>query len=344
MMIANRAPFPVLLLCICIFSPLPLTLAKDRADRQWTISSQPEKLTARLVDGSVGTVRLRLSSDGSLISIKLDELDEGDLTYVKSELRLDVINMTGVWRSESSTYYAFTEGRGDKVYVRMIESPHLTSLEGSLRHKDGKVVSEQWLTVFKNDPIAKTRSGYAECFSTSAGKVRVRFDHVYWDAQGREKKKLRRKVTNAFVRLDYEEIPERILARYFPTPRSIAEKRKAVIKNILLWWFARTAAKSFDPRENWGKAVIHVALMHASEKSLKYALRDALPDLDDEQLESLLNVIHIWLDRPTVRELKEEAMKELITDIIKTNASELSGAAGIVEFIYDVHVARRKGF
>jgi len=330
-------------LCVGLLNSLPAVSAKDRVEREWTISTQPMSLRAQLVDGSVGAVRLRVV-DQSITSVPLSDLAEADQKYVSTELGLDVVDLTGVWRSESGTYYSMTEGRDGKVYMRMIESPHLKSIEGTLRHKDAKVVSEQWLVVFKTDPTATPRSGSTEFYRTPNNEVRFKYDFIFLDDNGKEKKNLRKKVTSSFVRLDYEEIPERILVRYFPRPKTAAEKRSEVIKKILLWWFSRTAAKSFDPREGWGKAVIHVALMRASDKSLQSALRDVLADLDEDQAKRLAEVINLWLNGATKKDLRQESLKEAIAEVVKTNAPELSGAAGVVEFIYDVEVARRRGF
>ncbi|MDB5386660.1 MAG: hypothetical protein JWM11_2306 [Planctomycetaceae bacterium] len=214
--------------------------------RQWTITAPgkpAEKIDAELIDGKSGIVRLK-NPMGAEISVTLEMLNDADRQDVYKKLGMAVIDITGIWRSDSGSYFSYSEGKDGKVYVRLLESPHLSSLDGVLMRQTVKLKSEQWICAFKGDPKNRTLSGSAYWAVLPDGRVRAHFDHWWIPNNGATPVKRPDKMASALVRLDGDNIPRHILELYIKGDADHSEEvyANAVSKMrqvILLDWYSR---------------------------------------------------------------------------------------------------------
>lgn len=306
---------------------------------EWTDTRTDQKFEGEIEGAHNGIVVIK-TTEGEIKEIPLDALTTLNQRYAIRNLGIELIDMTGVWRSDTGTYYAISEGRRNKVYVSMLDSPSVLSIEGSLKRKGKRIKSEQWLVALKNDPIKKVRTASVEIFLTPDGRVRIRYDYIYLNKKGFEYR-ARKKITSAFVKIDYREIPAKILARHFPKFKTKAERRNAFIEKMIYAWLADTASKHFDPNKSNFSAVIRVALSRVSDAIIRSGLRELFPSFSAKEILVLQKTIRIFLDNPSKEELAADELKESIKEFIKEEAPDLSDKVEIIDFFYDVHTQRR---
>ncbi|NQT12103.1 MAG: hypothetical protein HQ582_05115 [Planctomycetes bacterium] len=164
---------------------------------------------------------------------------------------------------------------------------------------------------------------------------------MYWDNDGKEITRRRKRTTYSFTKLDYNEIPQDVVSRYFPKPRTPAEIREVVIEKLVLGWFADNIADSFEPSEGFWNAVAHGSFKRTNDAFIESGLHELFPDLDEHQLDLLLKTVRVSLDQPMAQELVDAANRKSIMEFVARETPQFVGVAKIMDFFYDVHIARK---
>lgn len=251
--------------CLCILCQIgtspaetPKSKAEETAPREWTVTESKQtqkKFEASLVDGEGGVVLLKKTdAKRSVLAVPLDMLSDADRAEVFRRLGIAVVDLSGVWRSDSGSYWNVSEGADGKVYVTLLSSPHLLSIEGVLLRRRQKLQSEQWICVFKDDPKHRTVSGTCEFNVVQDGRVRAKFDRWGFPKDEGIPRKMS-KISSALVALEGDHLPAHILDAYLGKlknrPEDIylnaVERMKQV---VLAEWHTQTLKATADSAAN----------------------------------------------------------------------------------------------
>lgn len=330
--------------------------------RKWHIVDTKEEYQAELVGGAAGVVQLK-KADGAIASVALDSLAPDDRRWAFESLGIALIDFSGVWRSDSGSYYAMTDGTDGKVYLRLLQSPHLRSVEGVLIRQKERLTSEQWLAVFAEDPSKQVRSMEAEFFTTPDGLVRFKFDFIYVDRRGVEDRRRRKKVTSAFVRLTGDQIPQEVLDRFLnrPTrgPEDVYEHAlNKMVTVVGVHWYSKQRKVSIGdslagrgPSETIGfaEAIVNAFSTGARNRMIVSIIDSLFPVYSAREREASESVVVEYLEAKATlermdRSSVEKWARDHLADHLGDTGTKFEEMGRFVRFIGDVDAKVKKSW
>jgi hypothetical protein len=332
------------------------SLATASQAREWHLLEHDERIEADLVEGKAGIVLLK-QGDGTTRLVALESLSTTDQAYARRTIGISLLDMTGVWRSESGTYYSAVEGRDGKVYMRSLDSPVFSSIEGVLMRRGNKLVTEQWLLVFKHDPTRQARSGGGELYLSPDGRVFARMEYIYVRNDGTEDKRRRDRKTFSVVRLEGENIPPHIMDAFAKgdrrqRPEDIYNNAiKSMVAVVGITWYAdqrkvslddliRGRSKSTTP--SVGEIFINALSRSVRNQMITSTINTLFPVYTREERELAFAVIVEYMEsRRMLEPLNKAAIEEWTKDRLRVAVAgrpvDPDDMDKMAQFLADVH-------
>ena len=124
------------------------------------------------------------------------------------------------------------------------------------------------------------------------------------------------------------------------SPSGSGKSRKALIAKILGATFLNWYGKAIGPAEHPG---ISTAARFGRNAIIESALHDVFPDTNDGDIQMIARVIALMLDdKLTFKNFAEETVKDSLKQALYEQDPRLGGAASVLDFLYEVHQARRQ--
>lgn len=329
------------------------------AEREWKIGGRP--IRAELVGGEPDIVYLK-HSDGKISSVTLDELSASDKTFAWTNLGTQLIAFSGIWRDGLGGYNAFSESRDGKVYTTTIDDSDLISADAVLVRKDKSLVAEQLIAVFRGDPSRKPRQLGLEVFVAADGAIRMRYDILTFDRNGRESRK-RRKGTTSLVRMDPDQVPKNIMEKYLKLdsrgPEELYQSSlDAMVEVVGIHWYAKqrkiSIADAFNGRTasekpTFGEHVVNTISLSVRNRMVHTIVDRLFPVYRAEERKLVEDVIIEYLDeKDRLQRLDRDSVERWVAERIEKAATERKLRNDILRpaarFIAEAHERVMKSF